>query len=111
MKTNLKLKDQFNGIVAKWEQETSKLYDLIAKVEKTCGPRQYVINRKTRKIHKVLTTVTDMGMKAIAYCGFKYPKADVTMVMDLLVAERDLYCSTCLADVRATLIGEAKQVG
>jgi len=111
VKANLKLKDQFNNIVAKWEQETSKLYNLIAKVERSCGPRQFVINRKTRKIHKVLTTVTDVGMKAIAYCGFKYPLADVSMAMDLPVAERNFYCSTCLADVRATLGGGAKQVG
>ena len=110
-KANLKLKDQFNGVVAKWEQETSRLYDLIAKVEKACGPRQFVINRKTRMIHKVLTTVTDVGMKAIAYCGLKYPLADVSMAMDLPVAERNFYCSTCLADVRATLGGSATQVG
>ena len=73
-------------------------------------PSGFVANRKTRQVHKVLTSYVDVGNKAIAWCGFKYGLADVSLHTDLPVVDRELYCSTCLEDVRATMTS-AKQVG
>ena len=59
--------------------------------------------QETGKVHKALTLAVDVGNAAIAYCGFKYAKAAVSMKAELPKAKRDLYCSTCLAEVRATM--------
>ena len=44
-----------------------------------------------------------MGSEALCYCSFRYATAPVRISQELPVVTRDLYCSTCLADVRAEM--------
>ena len=57
----------------------------------SASPRQYVINRRTNKITKVLTLLQDVGRDAIAYCGFKYACASVILKTELPTGNRDHY--------------------
>ena len=100
---NKKVTAQIAEMVDKCADESKKLYEIIRQVETRCAPRTYIVNRKTNKVHKVLTHLSDVGDEAIAYCGFKYAKASVLMKAQLPAAKRDHYCSTCLAEVRANM--------
>ena len=100
---NKKLTNMVEDVMAKHADESKVLYNLIKDVEKQCAPRQYVINRNTNNVHKVLTLLQDVGRDAIAYCGFKYACASVILKTELPAANRDHYCSTCLAEVRAAM--------
>ena len=100
---NKKLANMVENVMTKYTEESKELYNLIKEVEKQCAPRQYVINRRTNKVHKVLTLLQDVGRDAIAYCGFKYACASVILKTELPAAKRDHYCSTCLAEVRAAM--------
>ena len=96
--------DKLINTLAVISDEHHKKYDelrsLIKYVEKQSRPREYVINRKTGNVHRILTTVEYIGSEAITYCNFRYAKAPVKTSSELPAASRDRYCATCLADVR-----------
>ena len=82
---------------------------MISKVEKLATPREFVTNRVTRKIHRILTRIEDVGSEAVTYCGFKYAKCPVSTHDEVPAdAKREHMCTTCLADMRAKTSKEAR---
>ena len=100
------LKTAMDAIIVEYEARFMELKEAVAVAEKLARPRSYVTNRKSGKVHKILTRVEDMGSEAMCYCSFKYAKAPVRVSQDMPVGKRDLYCATCLADVRAEMTKE-----
>ena len=100
---NTKIRKDLDKWIDTYRLDMSRLTDLIQTIEKTCGPKRFVVNRKTKKIHKVLTHSSDVGTQAIAYCGWKYALAPITCSYELPAGAKKDYCATCLADVRATM--------
>ena len=100
---NNQLRDDLDSWMLKYKTEVTRLEELIAAVERTCAPRQYVVNRRTRKIHKILTSVSDAGSAAIAYCGWQYGLAPISCHASLPSGAKKDYCAACLADVRASI--------
>ena len=81
------------------------LNDKISPVESRATPDD-VINRNTRKIHRILSSYADAGQEAIANCGFAYAKpGDSTKFVSEIPEGTtwDEVCSTCLPEVRARL--------
>ena len=78
-----------------------ELRNMILSVEKKARPRQFVQNQRTSKMHNVLTYFSEVGIDAVAYCGYKYGQFRVRLTDDLGGAKRDDMCKTCLAEQRA----------
>ena len=102
----ISLKAAMDAIIVDYEARFMELKVAVAAAEKLAKPRSYVTNRKSGKVHKILTRVEDMGSEALCYCSFRYAKAPVKISQELPIVTRDLYCSTCLADVRAEMAKE-----
>ena len=97
-----------NTITAECEAKMTELKNLIKQVEEQGKPRAYVINRKTAKVHRALTYFEETGLDALAWCGFKYGRAQVKLVSDVdPTTHWRAICATCLPDVRATRRAQA----
>ena len=107
--TNKKhLKEIMDTVTAECEAKMTELKTLIKQVEEQGKPRAYVINRKTAKVHRALTYFEETGVDALAWCGFKYGRAQVRLVNDVDPATHwRAICATCLPDVRATRRAQA----
>ena len=94
-------------VSAECEDNMAELKSLSLQVEAKGRPREYVANRKTGKIHRVLTYFSETGVDALAWCGFKYGRAQVKLIVDIDNATpwRNI-CSTCLTGVRLRLRAE-----
>ena len=79
------------------------LNDRLNKVERNAIPT-YVVNRRTKRWHKILTTFADAGCCAIAYCGFKYaaPTARCRFETDVPndIPSGDI-CGPCLGEIKS----------
>ena len=104
---NKHVKAIVDKVSAECEEKMAELRSLILQVEAKGRPREYVANRKTGKIHRVLTYFTETGVDALAWCGFKYGRAQVKLTADIdnSTPWRNI-CSSCLTDVRARLRAE-----
>ena len=100
---NSKIRNELDKWVHTYRIEMARLTDLIKAIETTCGPKRFVANRKTKKIHKALTSSADVGSQAMAYCGWEYALAPIACYAELPAGAKKDYCATCLAEVRATM--------
>jgi len=81
------------------------LTDKIMKVERKAAP-EYVVNRNTRKLHKILSSYADAGSEALTYCGFAFAKPGAATRFETEIPVNTKWeevCSTCLPDLRASL--------
>ena len=97
------LKDAMDAIMVDYEARFVELKDAIKVAEDMARPRTFVTNRKSGKVHKILTRIEDIGSEAMTYCSFKYAKAPVKISKELPDVKREMYCSTCLGEVRAAM--------
>ena len=95
------LKAAVDATIVDYEARLMELKEAIKIAEKLARPRCYVTNRKSGKVHNILTRVEDIGSEAMCYCSFKHVKAPVNISQELPKVKRGLYCSTCLGDIRA----------
>ena len=99
----VELKKAVDSIMVDYELRFKELTDAVARAELQSRPRLYVTNRKSGKVHRVLTAVEDVGIEAMCDCSYKYARAAVRISKDLPIVQRDLYCMRCLSDVRTTI--------
>ena len=100
-----KIKNVVETTVQDMRDELRALNDKISPVESRAIP-DYVINRNTRKVHRILSSYADAGQEAISNCGFAYAKPGTSTKFVSEIPEgttRDEVCSTCLPEVRARL--------
>ena len=108
-KTSAKLNKTLKAITDDYETKFADIQKIIKQMEVNAAPREFVTNRVTQKIHKILTRVEDVGRDAITYCGFKYAKASVSTHKEVPQdAKREHLCTTCLADLRAKTAKEVR---
>ena len=89
------------GILA----EVDSLRARVELVQKTCGPKSFIVNNTTGIIHKVLTTISDAGAGAAAHCGFKFALAPKTFLDEIPSgATKKELCGTCFKELRATMV-------
>ena len=80
----------------------AKMMHLIEAAEIQSRPREYVVNRKSGKVHRALTHYVDVGPEALAFCVYKYGRSSVRLCHTLEGVDWKTMCTTCLADKRAT---------
>ena len=80
---NKKLKEDLDSWMTRYQSEVARLEQWVAKVELSCAQRQHVVNRRTKHRHNPLTTVSDAGSAAIAYCGWQYALAPISCFASL----------------------------
>ena len=97
------LKTAMDAIMIDYAARFLELKDAIKVAEDLARPRTFVANRKSGKVRKILTRVEDIGSEAMTYCSFKYAKAPVNISKELPDVKREMYCSTCLGEVRAAM--------
>ena len=87
------------------KQGIQRLNEKILKVERRAAP-EYVINRSTRKFHRILSAYADAGSGAVAVCGFAYAKPGAVTRFESEVPadiKWEEVCGNCLPDLRASL--------
>ena len=101
-RSTAKLDSAIKSITDEYETKFRELQELIKEVEYMAQPREYVTNRVTQKVHKILTRVEDVGNAAMTCCAFKYARGAVSTHEELPHdLKRKHMCTTCLADLRA----------
>ena len=73
-------------------------------VERHVKP-EFVVGRKTKIWHKVLTAFADAGVESIAYCGSKYALSSARCRFEAEIPDdipREDICQPCLSEVWAT---------
>ena len=82
------------------EEKLNELKALIAHVEQQSRPREYVVNRRTLKVHRALTYFAETGHEAIAYCGWPYGKGQARLMteLDTPPSEWRRICTTCMKE-------------
>ena len=86
------------------DAEVKSLSDRLLSVERHVKP-DYVVNRKTKRWHKVLTTFANAGVEAIAYGGYKYAVSSARCRFETEIPEdvpREDICQPCLSEVWST---------
>ena len=84
-----------------WSEEARRLEALIKDKEQSSSSPQYLLNTKTRMIHKILTTFEEMGMEAVTYCKWPYVHKDAKL-LHRAPSSRAECCGTCMPALRAT---------
>ena len=100
-----KIRSVVETTLGEMKAELHTLNDKICKIERKAAP-DYVINRNTKKIHRILSSYADAGSEAIAVCGFAYARPGALTRFDSVIphdAKWEDICSTCLPEVRARL--------
>ena len=91
----------FNKQALEYQKQVDDLHALISKV-KTQRLRRFVVNRKTKVVHRILAGYEDIGPAAITHCGWKYAKSQVT-ITDEEPTKAEEACDTCMPALRALL--------
>ena len=100
-----KIRSVVESTLGETKAEIQTLNDKILKVERKAAP-DFVINRNTKKLHRVLSSYADAGSETVAMCGFAYAKPGAATRCDSIVppdTKWEEVCSTCLPEVRARL--------
>ena len=84
------------------------MHDKINHVQRKATP-EHVINRNTKKLHRVLSSYADVGSVALAFCGFAFAKPGASTRFETDILEETKWqevCATCLPELRARLKAE-----
>ena len=102
------IKGIMDSVIVECELKITELKALIKQVEEQGTPRGYVINRNTAKVRRALTYFEETGTGALAWCGFKFGRAQVRLAKEVGPTTRwRSICATCLPEVRATRRAQA----
>ena len=99
-----KVREMVDASALSIASEVKVLQDRIQLVEEKAIPA-YVLNRRTKRWHRILTSYTDSGSDAVAWCGFAFAKPGALTKFTSTIptdATRDELCGTCLGELRAT---------
>ena len=93
-----KIQSMVDKASAGMSREVAILNDRLNIVERTAIP-VYVVNRRTRRWHKILSKHADAGVEALAFCGFKYAAPSARCRFETTIPDdigpEDI-CTTCL---------------
>ena len=99
-----KIKETVDKMVTGIGAEVTALANKIETVSRDAMPNDIIINKATGKIHKALTTITDAGGEAAAFCGFKYAYCPKEFRNDIPEkATRAIVCGTCFKELRDSM--------
>ena len=99
-----KVKALIDKTAGDMEAEVRTLSERLRTVERHARP-EYVVNRRTGRWHKILTSFADAGGEAIAYCGYKFAAASARCRFEIEVPDdipKEDVCVPCLGEARAT---------
>ena len=96
-----KIKRALDTDIKAVEHEVRSLDEAIQKVEAQLARRMYVRNLDTKSTHRLLTSISDVGMRASTFCGCKYALKDFEVTAAAPTARKET-CGACLSELRAS---------
>ena len=70
-KSQQKVRLVVDEMMVNMRAEVNALQQRIEEVDREAKPKPIVVNKSTGKVHRVLTTMLDIGSEAVDRCGFK----------------------------------------
>lgn len=101
-----KIRDVVAKATADLSREVQTLNEKLALVEARAIP-SYVINRKTNRWHRILTSFAETGNDAVAFCGFAYARSTARCKFASCIpssVDDENLCKSCLSDELAARV-------